>query len=148
MLLTWYDAIFAGLVAGAVMSVWKMGGDMLMGKGLWRAPKLIGTIALGSVAAEGPHRFDFAPVIWGLGLHELTSAAMGIIYAALLHLPGLGQYPLLTAVGYAFVSWIVAQYALIPSLSRTMARESSPFGLAVAHIVFGLALGWAALWLS
>lgn len=129
------------------MSMWKMGGDMLVGKGLWLAPKLIGTIAIGPAAAENPHRFDLAAVLWGFGLHALTSAAMGIMYAILLRLPYLGNAPLLTAFGYAFISWMVAQYILIPSLSSTMAEQSSPLGLAVAHLVFGMVLGLFAIWM-
>jgi hypothetical protein len=66
---------------------------------------------------------------------------MGVAYAALLHLPPLGQFPVITAVIYAFASWIVAQYMLIPALSKTMARQTSPVALAIAYIVFGLALG-------
>ncbi len=139
--LTLRDGLVAGTIAGLVMSAWKMSTDALLGRGAWRAPELIATIVLGPAAYDGGDRFRPGPTVAGLALHEATSAAMGLLYVPLVRHPALAHRPVVTAVGYALISWLVYQYAIMPWLAPVMARQSSPAGLAVAHIVFGLALG-------
>ena len=138
------EGTVAGIVAGIVMSLWKMGQTAVQGKGLWRPPNLIGTILLGKDA----DRTDFAPVpfLAGMALHAVTSAGMGWIYAALVH-PLLGRPGGLglglAAIAYALLSWAIYQYLIMPWLAPIMDRNASPFWLAVAHVVYGLAFaGW------
>ncbi len=128
------------------MSAWKMGADLVAGNGLWTAPQLIATILLGPSAYDGGERFRLAPVAVGLGLHELTSAGMGLVYVPLLRHPALGRWPVVTAVVYALISWAVYQVAIMPWLAPVMKRESSALGLAVAHVVLGVALGLVVTW--
>ncbi len=138
------EGMTAGLFAGIVMSLWKMGQAAIQGKGLWRPPNLIATIMLGKDA----NQTDFAPVpfLAGMALHAATSAGMGWIYAALVH-PVLGRPGgwglILAAVGYALLSWAIYQYLIMPWLAPIMDRNTSPFWLAIAHVVYGLAFaGW------
>ncbi len=138
------EGTIAGVIAGVVMSVWKMGQTAVQGKGLWRPPNLIATILLGKAA----DRYGFTPVpfLVGMTLHLGTSAGMGWIYAALVH-PVLGRpdgwHLVLAAVAYALLSWAIYQYLLMPWLAPIMDRDTSPFWLAVAHIVYGVAFaGW------
>ncbi len=138
------EGTVAGIVAGIVMSIWKMGQTAVQGKGLWRPPNLFGTILLGKDA----DRTDFAPVpfLAGMALHVATSAGMGWIYAALAH-PLLGRPGglglVLASVAYALLSWAIYQYLIMPWLAPIMDRNTSPFWLAVAHVVYGLAFaGW------
>ncbi len=135
------DGFVAGTVAGLVMSAWKMGSDLLRGRGLWGAPELIAAIPLGPRAYDGGRRFRPGPVLAGLALHEATSAAMGPAYVPLARYPVLGRRPVATAVAYALASWAAYQYGVMPRLAPVMDRHVSPIGLAVAHVVFGLALG-------
>ncbi len=134
------EGTIAGIFAGIVMSVWKMGQTAVQGKGVWRPPNLIGTIPLGKDA----DRTGFAPVpfLAGMALHVVTSAGMGWIYAALVH-PILGRpggWSLITAaVVYALLSWAIYQYLIMPWLAPIMDRNTSPFWLAIAHVVYGLA---------
>jgi hypothetical protein len=144
--LTVGQGVVAGLLAGLVMSIWEMSSAMLLGAGLWKAPLLIATIVLGPQVYDGGRQFAVGPVMLGLLLHELASAGMGLAYVPLVHIPLLGRHPIITAVLYAFVSWIVAQYALIPWLSPTMAQHTPPLQLAIAHIVFGVVLGLSVVW--
>ncbi len=142
--------VAGGAVAGLVMSAWKMGTDVLRGRGLWGAPELIATIPLGPSAYDGGHRFRPGPVLAGLVLHEATSAGMGLAYVPLVRHPVLGRRPIATAVGYALASWAAYQYGIMPRLAPVMDRHVVPVGMAAAHVVFGLALGayaaWAATW--
>lgn len=137
---------WAGLLAGLVMSVWKMGEAALTGAGLWRPPNLIATLVLGPSADTG----SFAPVPFAVGmtLHALASIAMGVVYVALLARPTARHRPmaeLAAIVAYALVSWAVYQWLIMPWLAPTMDASVSPLSLAVAHVVFGLA--FAAWWL-
>ncbi len=102
---------------------------------------MIATIPLGPRAYAGGHGFRPALVIAGLVLHEATSAAMGLVYVPLARHPVLGRRPMVTAVGYALASWAAYQYGIMPWLAPVMDRHVSPVGLAIAHVVFGLALG-------
>ncbi len=135
------NGLAGGAVAGLVMSAWKMGTDVVRGRGLWGAPELIATIPLGPSAYDGGHRFRLGPAVVGLALHEATSAAMGLAYVPLVRYPVLARRPVVTAVGYALVSWAAYQYGIMPSLAPVMDRHVSPVGLAIAHVVFGLVLG-------
>ncbi len=92
-------------------------------------------------AYDGGHRFRFGPAVVGLALHEATSAAMGLAYVPLVRYPVLARRPVVTAVGYALVSWAAYQYGIMPSLAPVMDRHVSPVGLAIAHVAFGLVLG-------
>ncbi len=142
------NGLAGGAVAGLVMSGWKMGTDVVRGRGLWGAPELIATIPLGPSAYDGGHRFRLGPVSAGLVLHEATSAGMGLVYVPLARHPVLGRRPVVTAVGYALASWAAYQYGIMPWLAPVMDRHVSPVGLAIAHVVFGLALGGYAVQLA
>lgn len=140
--------LVAGAGAGLVMSAWKMGLGALQGAGLWGAPQLIATILLGPGAYDGGHHFRLVPVLVGLALHEATSAAMGLVYVPLARHPILGRRPFATAVAYALASWAIYQYGVMPWLAPVMARHVSAPGMAIAHVVFGLALGGMGVWLA
>ncbi|MDX1663529.1 MAG: hypothetical protein R3272_07030 [Candidatus Promineifilaceae bacterium] len=127
------------------MSLWMMGWGLVTGDGTWRMPQLISTVILSSDAYTGGQTFNLTPVMVGFLLHELTSAAMGLLYALLIRLPLLRLVPLWTAVIYAFISWIVAELWLFPFVSATLAAESRSLPVGLAHIVFGLVLGLYAL---
>lgn len=138
------EGTIAGLVAGIVMSIWKMGQGLLDGSGFWRPPNLIATILLG----ERANRREFLPLpfVIGMALHLLTSAGMGWFYAVvvgpLFHHPA-GWGLVIASVAYALVSWAFYQYLIMPWLAPIMGRHVHPFWLAVAHVVYALAFaGW------
>lgn len=137
------DATIAGLVAGAVMSVWKMGEAALTGKGLWRPPNLIASIVLGEHADTG--RFLASAFTIGMTLHALASALMGGFYGLVIA-PHVHAWPTpaqtLLILGYALLNWAAYQYLIMPWLAPIMNRHSRPLSLAVAHLVWGLAFAW------
>lgn len=136
----------AGIVAGLVMTAWKMAEAVASGAGLWRPPNLIATIVLGQSADTGTFLGDAFLV--GMVLHLGTSIAMGVVYATLLARP-LRNARALTEVAvlicYALISWAVYQWLVMPWLAPIMNRETTALSLAVAHVVF--ALGFAVYWL-
>jgi hypothetical protein len=142
----WREGIVAGVVAGLVMTVWKMAEAAIAGAGAWRPPNLIATIVLGPSANVGT--FDTAAFVVGMTLHLLTSIAMGLVYAAIACrlLPRLSAAAELAAViAYALLSWAVYQWLVMPWLAPTMNDNTSAVSLAVAHVVF--ALGFAGWWI-
>jgi hypothetical protein len=136
----------AGVVAGLVMTVWKMAEAAIAGTGAWRPPNLIATIVLGPTANGGT--FDLAGFAAGMTLHLLTSIAMGLVYAAIAYrlLPRLSAAAELAAlIAYALLSWAIYQWLVMPWLAPTMNENTSAASLAVAHVVF--ALGFAGWWI-
>ena len=139
-------SVIAGLIAGAVMTVWKMGEEAITGKGMWLPPNLIATIILGPRVATG--RFIPSAFIVGMVLHAAASAAMGWLYGALVS-PIAGALPpaaqLAVIVAFALVSWALYQYLMMPWLAPVMKEHSKPLSLAIAHVVWGLAFAAAIL---
>lgn len=138
--------ILAGLLAGLVMSIFKMVTDFLRGAGLWLAPQMIATILLGPDAVVDGNQLALMPVAVGFLLHFATSAVMGSYFFLFLNFPLIARYPVWWGVAYGFVAWLVAQYWLLPPLSETMIRNTPPFQLMVAHLIFGWVLGLYAGW--
>ncbi len=138
-------AAAAGTVAGLVMSAWMMTKAAISGAGIWRPPNLIATIVLGPSANSGT--FDLTAFLTGMVLHLLTSIGMGLVYAALSARlpPRTALVELAVFVAYALLSWATYQWLIMPWLAPTMAQNTSPVSLAVAHVVFAVA--FAAWWL-
>jgi hypothetical protein len=142
----WREAATAGVIAGLVMTVWKMAETAIAGAGAWRPPNLIATIVLGPSANAGT--FDIAALTVGMTLHLLTSIAMGLVYAAIACrlLPRLSAAAELAAIiAYALLTWAVYQWLIMPWLAPTMNANTSAVSLAVAHVSF--ALGFAGWWI-
>jgi hypothetical protein len=136
----------AGVVAGLVMTVWKMAEAVIAGVGVWRPPNLIATIVLGASANHG--EFSYAPFAVGMLLHVLTSLAMGVVYAAFAarFLPRVTRAAELgVIIAYALLSWATYQWLVMPWLAPVMDGNVSPTSMAIAHVVF--ALGFAAWWI-
>lgn len=133
----------AGLLAGLVMSAWRMAEESLAARGMWRAPNLVASILLGARAIRGD--FALGTVGVGMALHLATSAAMGVLFGLLAEAFGLTDVPgavtVGAAVGYALLGWLLWQYLLMPWLAPEMGTETQPASLAVANGVYGLALG-------
>jgi hypothetical protein len=130
----------AGVVAGLVMTVWKMAEAWLTGAGAFRPPNLISTIVLGPSANTGS--FAVIPFIVGMALHILASIAMGVVYAAgsgrVRHLRPATE--LAVIVAYALLSWAAYQCLIMPWLAPTMDANVLPVSLAEQLLPRGLAI--------
>jgi hypothetical protein len=137
------DATIAGLVAGAVMSIWKMLEATIKGKGFWRPPNLISSMVLGERADTG--RFLFSGFMVGMALHALASAFMGWLYGLLIA-GAVQEWTVLAEtlliLFYALAHWAAYQYLVMPWLAPVMNRNTTQLSLAVAHLVWGGAFAW------
>jgi hypothetical protein len=137
------DAVIAGLVGGAVMSVWKMAEAVLTGQGLWRPPNLIASILLGERADTG--RFLTSGFVVGMSLHAVASAGMGWFYGLVIA-PPVRDWPVaaeaFVVLGYALASWAAYQYLAMPRWAPVMHRSTTPLSLAAAHVVWAGAFAW------
>lgn len=123
----WRTGAVAGLVAGLVMTVWKMGEAVVTGAGAWRPPNLIATIVLGPSADTGA--FSAAAFAVGMTLHLIVSIGIELAYGALAAwlLPALSWPRELGAiVVYALASWVIYQWLIMPWLLRPWTRERRP----------------------
>ena len=137
------DATVAGLVAGAVMSIWKMAEAAIKGEGVWRPPNLIASILLGRRADTG--RFLADGFLVGMALHALASAFMGWFYGIVIaDAVQAWSLPAQTVLilGYALLHWAAYQYLIMPWLAAVMNRSTTPLSLAVAHLVWGATFAW------
>src|SRR5689334_6050641 len=97
--------LWDALLAGIVMSGWMAIVDLIEGRGLWRTPELIGTIALGPPSYRGGRRLRLRPVTAGFLLHEGASGLLGAAHWACLRLRPARRHPAVTGVGVALGSW-------------------------------------------
>jgi uncharacterized BrkB/YihY/UPF0761 family membrane protein len=131
------DVAVDGLLAG-------MGAGLVMGGLLVLTSWLTGT---GPLVTLG--RFDPAnngvPVVGGL-LHLAVSGIYGAIFAIALRFlanrrPASRRALWLVGAVYGMILWLVAQLVLLPGMNSDL-RLISPAQFAVAHVAYGLALGY------
>jgi hypothetical protein len=133
--------VIESLVAGLVMSVWMAAVDAIGGRGVWRTPELIGTMALGAGSYRGGRRFRPIPFAAGMLLHAGASIGLGLAEWSLLRFDTARRHRVVSAVAVSLGSWVIWQYAVMPWMAPKMNEESRPVELALADGVFGLALG-------
>lgn len=126
------DGLLAGLFAGVVMGVFLVAADWLTG----------------IPPAETLRRFDpgagASPLVGGL-FHLAVSGLYGVVFALVYRLlrrrwPRLARYGGVLGAGYGVLLWLGAQVVLVSGLNEAL--DAVPTVLfAVAHVVFGAALG-------
>tara|TARA_R110000744_G_scaffold46512_2_gene102782 strand:- start:8120 stop:9526 length:1407 start_codon:yes stop_codon:yes gene_type:complete len=89
----------------------------------------------GEVAAQALSYLRIIPLsVWGYGIVIVAAAAFNSIGKAKV---GLGFYVVRSALFYVPLSWLGATFAQI---------DYAFFGIAVANVVSGVAIGWYSLW--
>jgi hypothetical protein len=132
----------AGLVAGLVELAFAMVALRLSGPGFWAPLKLAAAAVLGPAAVANPG-FDLGPVLLGLVLFGLVSAALGALYGLLFR--GISISPSLVIVGpvYGFAIWVIGFLFVLPRLDPLLLKQYTDWVLFVGDLLFGLALGAA-----
>jgi hypothetical protein len=131
----------SGLLGGAVMALF-----LMLAAGVAGTPWLQPLAAIGTtfVGAEAP---GAGAAAWGAALHALTSAALGLGFAAIFprDLPPVSAA--VVGAGYAFLAMAIMASLVVPLVNPAFAAAAQPAGGAwvVAHALFGTALGlsWA-----
>lgn len=122
------DGLLAGLAAGIAMAVYLLITGLLSGDNL---ANLLGRFAPGDPTT---------PVAGALS-HLAVSAIYGALFG-IFWMPLRKRVPAL-AMGlvYGVVLFLIAQYALLPGTGSSL-LEMSPLNFAIAHLIYGLVLGW------
>jgi hypothetical protein len=115
----------------------------VLSNNVWLPINLIGATLvrdLQGATIETLSQFNLAALIVGLILHAILSLGLGFIFALLL--PTMPGPPILWAVTVGPLLWSIASLLTLPALNETMAQNVDVPSFFVAHLVYGLVLGW------
>jgi hypothetical protein len=137
--------LLAGLVAGIAMSPVMMAiSTFMMGMGPWPAAKMAWSLVQGpDVIRPG---FELVPVMAGMAVHLMLSAAFGLVFAWLASLIPMGAVALGTLYGLGlYVTNILLVPTLFPGWAGHMLPKNATMHLMMAleHAFFGFILGLA-----
>jgi len=111
--------LFAGFIFGLMM--WKMGKLPMIAK-LWGG----------------------STVGFGWLVHLVNSAVIGLLYVWLVPLLGI-TLGIWSGLIYGFVWWILGPWLIMPIWLKT--ERKMPIKGLLGHLIYGLVLGWAVIWL-
>lgn len=135
----WLSAAAGGLLGGAAMGLFLM---LVAGAGgvSWGHPlRVIGTAFAGAASLDG----GAGAVALGAFLHALTSAVLGLAYAAIVPrgLPRVSGA--VVGLGYALFAMAIMTSLVVPAVGPAFATAAQPAGgtWVVGHALFGVVLG-------
>lgn len=138
----WHAAkggIIAGLIGGAVSSVFMTIMNLAKGQDIWIGMKIAGMPFLGERAMQPG--FDLGPVLIGVLSHFAVSIGWGVLFGLLFYGASRGA----TLVGgalWGIVVWLGMYYVVLPIVGLAELARMAPVGMAVfEHVLFGLAVG-------
>lgn len=128
------DGLFAGVMAGLVMTIYLVAAGLLDGEG----PAVI--------LSRFTPRGDGSPLL-GAAAHLAVSAIYGAIFALLVSQlgrlrPALLRFSWLFGVVYGLGLWLAAELIILPAVDSPL-QQIPAAHFAIAHIIFGLILGIA-----
>jgi hypothetical protein len=137
--------LLAGLVAGLAMVPLMMAmTTFMMGMGPWPAAKMAWSLVAGKeVIRPG---FEMGPVMGGMMVHLMLSAAFGLVFAWLASVVHVGLVGLGALYGFGLY---VTNILIVPKVFPGWAGHTFPMngmmhlGMALEHVFFGLVLGLA-----
>jgi hypothetical protein len=135
--------VAAGLVGGALLTLFLVLVDSVNGRDVWLNVKAAGAPLVGRAALR--HGFDPGPVLVGLLCHFAVSIAWGVLFGLLFF--GLSRSATLAAgVLWGIVVWLSMFYIVLPLVGLGRVARSVPMGAAVfEHLLFGVAVASAFL---
>lgn len=123
------------------MALVAMAMSLLRGPGMWMPVKLIGGFVMGPRAINNAGAFDLAPIVSGLVVHMVVSAALGGLFGLLTR--SLADITVaLYGVVYALVIWFLALFIVLPIADPLLVNNTNPALFALSHITYGAVLGW------
>lgn len=137
------DGAIGGIAGGVLMGMFSMVAFPLLGiGGFWQPMNLIAAVfnqEWGTVTG-----FRMLPVVLGMMIHLMMSAALGALFAwAAARRPG---KLLLKAIAAALVIWILSDFLVLPFLDPILTRVFPEWLFALVHVMFGLGLGGYLAW--
>ncbi len=136
-----WGGIAAGLVGGAVLSIYLLLMNLARGNDLWVVAKAAGAPFLGERSLMPG--FDAGAILVGLLSHFAISAIWGALFGLLFFGMPKAATPIAGAM-WGLVVWLVMSYVVLPVVGlREMAQSVAPLAAALEHVVFGLVVGLA-----
>lgn len=133
-------AIGAGVISGVVFMMLEMLlVPMFLGGSPWAPPRMIAAIAMGRDVLPPPATFDAGIMIVAIMIHMVLSIALGLVFALLARGWTIGMAIVAGAV-FGLVIYLFNFYvmtAVFPWFA-----DARHWVSIVAHVVFGLVLGW------
>ena len=115
----------------------------ILSQNVWLPVNLIGATLvrdLQGAPIEVLSQFNAAALIVGLLMHASLSVGLGFIFSLLL--PTMPGPPIVWALTVGPLLWSLASLITLPAINQTMAETVDVPSFFVAHIVYGLVLGW------
>jgi len=136
------SGLIGGALGGIAMVVVALIFGVLSNK-VWLPVNLIGATLvrdLQGASIETLAQFNPAALIVGLIMHALLSLGLGFVFALLL--PTMPGPPVFWALTVGPLLWSIASLLILPALNETMAQNVDVPSFFIAHLVYGLVLGW------
>lgn len=133
--------IVSGVIGGLAMAAYAMVAGVVLGQGAFAVPQLIGAVFRGPEALLQPP----SATLIGIGVHVLTAAAFGVLFATLVRRDTPAPVAMLAGVAYALGVFVLMVFVVVPIVNPVMAnRVSMMVGtVLMMHVIYGLGLGLA-----
>jgi hypothetical protein len=132
-----------GALGGVVMVAVALIYGVTSGRGIWLPVNLIGATVvrdLQGASIATLTQFNAAALIAGLILHMAMSIGLGYVFALLL--PTMPGPPILWSLTVGPLLWSIASLLILPAINPVMAEHVDGGSFFIAHVVYGLVLGW------
>jgi len=135
--------VTGGALGGLVMVAVAIMYGIFSGRGVWLPVNLIGATLvrdLQGASIETLSQFSSAALVAGLLLHAAISVGLGFVFAVLL--PTMPGPPMIWSLTVGPLLWSIASLLVLPALNPVMAEHVEEGSFFVAHVVYGIVLGW------
>ena len=128
----------AGLTAGLTMALWAMLTSVWHGLDLTASFQTIGATFMGPNATHG----SLATATYGVLVHLVTSAALGVLFVALLPPTCTPRFACAAGLGFGLAVLLAMTYVLTPAVNPVMrhAVAAIPKSWVIQHAIFGATL--------
>jgi uncharacterized membrane protein YagU involved in acid resistance len=138
----WKAAVWAGLIAGAVfMMVEMMMVMVFMGQSPWGPPRMIAAMFMGREVLPPPAGFDMGIMMTAMMIHFPLSIIYGLIVGWIAHRMDKSKVLLVGAI-FGLAIYFINFYLIAPAMFPWFTKAQNWVSL-VAHLIYGLALGWS-----
>lgn len=128
--------VSAGVVAAIVMIVFAMIVFSVRGQGFFTPLKVIGALFMGAEALV----YDVWSSVLGLGIHLVTGAFFGVIFALVVRRVQTTSLRLAAGLAYGAVIFLVMTLFILPWANPVMAVAIQPSWFFLYHLAYGFVL--------
>jgi hypothetical protein len=138
---TFAAGVAAGVLGAVAMMAWMMGASALDGDSALAPLRAVGTTFRGPEALQG----GAGTIAWGVALHLLIGAALGVAFAAIVPRDMELQSGMILGAGVAILVMAVAIQVVLPRVAPLLRASMPRHGGAwvIAHAIYGAVAGIA-----